>query len=136
MKKIILLLMSVFWFSGFSLQAQTTLTGGSGAIPDNQCPALTPFSATMAESGAVGTDWEIQNVTLDITHTWDCDLYIQLDSPTGETLVLSDSNGGSQNNYTNTVFVDGAPSITTGSAPFTGTFSPEGCTFADAFAGV
>ncbi len=136
MKKIILLLMSVFWFSGFSLQAQTTLTGGSGAIPDNQCPALTPFSATMAESGAVGTDWEIQNVTLDITHTWDGDLYIQLDSPTGETLVLSDSNGGSQNNYTNTVFVDGAPSITTGSAPFTGTFSPEGGTFADAFAGV
>ena len=76
MKKIILLLMSVFWFSGFSLQAQTTLTGGSGAIPDNQCPALAPFSATMAESGAVGTDWEIQNVTLDITHTWDGDLYI------------------------------------------------------------
>ena len=87
----------------------------------------------MGESGLVGTDWEISNVTIDISHTWDGDLSINLVSPSGASLNLSQFNGGSLNNYTNTVFVDGAPSITTGSAPFTGQFSPEGGTFADTF---
>lgn len=36
-------------------------------------------------------------------------------------------NGGSSNNYTNTVFDDDAgSSISSGSGPFTGTFQPEG----------
>ena len=135
MKKIILTLFSVFVAAAFSVNAQTTLTGSTGAIPDNACPTLTSFTATMGESGLVGTDWEISNVTIDISHTWDGDLSINLVSPSGASLNLSQFNGGSLNNYTNTVFVDGAPSITTGSAPFTGQFSPEGGTFADTFEG-
>ena len=126
MKKIILTLFSVFVAAAFSVNAQTTLTGSTGAIPDNACPTLTSFTATMGESGLVGPDWEISNVTIDISHTWDGDLSINLVSPSGASLNLSQFNGGSLNNYTNTVFVDGAPSITTGSAPFTGQFSPEG----------
>ena len=135
MKKIILTLFSVFVAAAFSVNAQTTLTGSTGAIPDNACPTLTSFTATMGESGLVGTDWEISNVTIDISHTWDGDLSINLVSPSGASLNLSQFNGGSLNNYTNTVFVDGAPSITTGSAPFTGQFSPEGGTFASTFDG-
>lgn len=67
------------------------------------------------------------NITLDITHTWDSDLTISLISPEGTIVVLSSNNGGSGNNYTNTVFDDaGVTNITSGSAPFTSTFRPEG----------
>ncbi|MGB1247168.1 MAG: proprotein convertase P-domain-containing protein, partial [Flavobacteriaceae bacterium] len=135
MKKIILTLFSVFVAAAFSLNAQTTLTGSTGAIPDNACPTLTSFTASMSESGLVGADWEISNVTIDISHTWDGDLSINLVSPSGTTLVLSEFNGSLNDNYTNTVFVDGATPITSGSAPFTGEFAPEGGTFADTFAG-
>jgi subtilisin-like proprotein convertase family protein len=135
MKKIILTLFSVFVAAAFSLNAQTTLTGSTGAIPDNACPTLTSFTASMSESGLVGADWEISNVTIDISHTWDGDLSINLVSPSGTTLVLSEFNGSFADNYTNTVFVDGATPITSGSAPFTGEFAPEGGTFADTFSG-
>ncbi len=66
------------------------------------------------------------NVTVDITHTWDADLIITLTSPEGTSVILSDSNGGSGDNYTNTVFDDDADDpIFEGSAPFTGTFQPQ-----------
>ncbi|PIY05606.1 MAG: hypothetical protein COZ21_04045, partial [Bacteroidetes bacterium CG_4_10_14_3_um_filter_31_20] len=40
--------------------------------------------------------------------------------------ILSNQRGGGGDNYTNTVFRTGAyPSITTGTAPFTGTYLPE-----------
>ena len=74
-------------------------------------------------------------MTLDISHTWDGDLEINLVSPSGVSLDLSSNNGSLGDNYTNTVFQDGAPSITTGSAPFTGTFSAEGGSMATTFAG-
>ncbi|MFN7830631.1 MAG: proprotein convertase P-domain-containing protein, partial [Bacteroidota bacterium] len=45
----------------------------------------------------------------------------------GGRIELSTANGGSGDNFTNTVFCDNAPaSITTGTAPFTGNFRPEG----------
>ncbi|MGB0304877.1 MAG: proprotein convertase P-domain-containing protein, partial [Flavobacteriaceae bacterium] len=135
MKKIILTLFSVFAVATFSVNAQTTLTGSTGAIPDNGCPTLTSYSATMGEMGLVGTDWEISNVTIDVSHTWDADLSINLVSPSGTVLNLSEFNGGSGDNYTNTVFVDGGAPISSGSAPFTGSFEPEGGTFADTFVG-
>jgi hypothetical protein len=48
-------------------------------------------------------------------------------APDGTQVTLSTYNGGSSNNYTNTVFDDAAAtSITSGIAPFTGTYRPEG----------
>jgi hypothetical protein len=44
-------------------------------------------------------------------------------------------NGGSGDNYTNTIFADGGDDITSADAPFDGTFEPEGGTFAAAFDG-
>jgi len=61
-----------------------------------------------------------------MTHTWTGDLEIYLQAPNGQRIALSTDNGSSGDNFTNTVFQDGAPSITTGAAPFTGTFAPEG----------
>ena len=67
-------------------------------------------------------------VRINITHTWDTDLRIYLYPSTGVgVLVLAAENGGSGDNFTNTIFTDQAPgSITTGAAPFTGQYRPKG----------
>ncbi|WP_207785472.1 proprotein convertase P-domain-containing protein, partial [Flagellimonas aquimarina] len=93
-------------------------------------PGSTIFDLTTLNSNvsglASGTITDV-NVTINITHTWDSDLDISLRSPAGTTVNLSDDNGGSGDNYTNTVFDDAAgTAITAGGAPFTGTFRPEG----------
>ncbi len=67
------------------------------------------------------------NVTINISHAWDSDLNISLRSPNGVTVDLSSGNGGAGDNYTDTVFDQEATTfITSGTAPFTGSFVPEG----------
>lgn len=71
------------------------------------------------------------NVTINIEHTWAADMDITLTSPTGTVVELTTDNGSNGDNYTNTVFDDeAADPITGGTAPFTGSFQPEG-TLAD-----
>jgi subtilisin family serine protease/subtilisin-like proprotein convertase family protein len=63
---------------------------------------------------------------LDITHTWDADLYIHLYSPTGANINLALFRGGSGDNFTDTIFDDEAATpISGGLAPFTGRYRPE-----------
>ncbi len=65
-------------------------------------------------------------VSINITHTWVGDLTLTLISPSGTNIVLSATNGGSGDNYINTVFDDDAiNAIGSGVAPFTGSFSPD-----------
>lgn len=67
------------------------------------------------------------NVTLDITHTYDGQLTANLIAPNGTSVELFSKVGGSGDNFTGTVLDDQATtSITAGTAPFTGTFQPEG----------
>jgi subtilisin-like proprotein convertase family protein len=118
-------------------------TGNPQPIPavgtgNSACNDPTISPAAVTATGNIGTgpgDYTLDTVEINLTHTWVSDLDITLISPSGTTLDLSSDNGGSGDNYTNTVFMDGAPSITTGSPPFTGTFQAEGGTFAATFAG-
>ncbi len=67
------------------------------------------------------------DVRLNATHTYTGDLDIFLIGPNGTRVELSTDNGGTGENFTETVFDDEAvTSITSGSAPFTGSFRPEG----------
>jgi subtilisin-like proprotein convertase family protein len=68
------------------------------------------------------------NVTINIDHTYVGDLDISLIGPDGTTeVVLVDRVGSNGDNFTNTTFDDAAAtSINSASAPFTGTFSPDG----------
>jgi len=92
------------------------------AIPDND-----PVGVSSIVSATNDVSITDVNVTVNITHTWDSDLTITLISPSATSVELSSGNGGSGDNYTNTVFDDEATSlITAGSAPFTGAFQPEG----------
>ncbi len=66
------------------------------------------------------------DVRLDLTHTYDADLYIHLYSPSGTVVILSDQRGGSGDDFQNTLFDDEAAAhIGDGSAPFAGSFRPE-----------
>jgi subtilisin family serine protease len=65
-------------------------------------------------------------VTLNISHTYDSDLFIVLQAPDGTQILLVNRVGGSGHNFINTVLSDSATvSIRTGTAPFTGKFLPE-----------
>ncbi|MDO1501936.1 thrombospondin type 3 repeat-containing protein [Winogradskyella maritima] len=92
------------------------------AIPDGNLAGTT--SELMVTNVALITDI---NVTIDVTHTWVSDLTLTLTSPNGTSVVLTAKNGGSADNYTMTVFdQEATEAIGDGTAPFTGTFIPDG----------
>ena len=65
-------------------------------------------------------------VLVNITHPFVSDLTLTLTAPDGTTVLLAQGVGGGGDNFTTTRFGDaGATSITTGTAPFTGTFRPQ-----------
>jgi subtilisin-like proprotein convertase family protein len=67
------------------------------------------------------------NVTIDITHPNVEDLDVYLESPTGTVVELFTDVGGASADFTDTTLDDDASTaITAGSAPFTGSFVPEG----------
>ena len=99
------------------------------AIPDNGCGAGNGITSQIIVTGqpSLVSSSKIA-VRINITHTWDAELRIYLYPPTGVgVLVLAADNGGSGDNFSNTLFTDQAPvSITTGTAPFTGQYRPKG----------
>ena len=124
----VVLLILGFYDRGY---AQTnTVPFTSGPIP----PCDTSyFTANVIGVGMLNppgwNPWtfSLQMLTMNITseHPWT--LQISLTSPQGTTLLLSAFNGAGGQNYTNTIFnYYSSPSITTGSAPFTGNWLAEG----------
>ncbi|MBM2840491.1 MAG: hemagluttinin repeat-containing protein, partial [Bacteroidetes bacterium] len=92
---------------------------------------LGTINSVLTVSGFVGGIGKV-TASMYATHTWDEDLDIFLIGPDGTTVELTSDNGGNGDNYgsacgTRTVFDDAAAtSITAGTAPFVGTFRPEG----------
>ena len=77
-------------------------------IPDNNA---TGASSTIAVSGinpATLSATSIVSVKINLTHTYDGDLLIQLISPSGNTINLSNRRGGSGDNFVNTIFTASA----------------------------
>ena len=110
------------------LPAQTFTNTTRTSIPDNSCAGN--FSV-IPVSGYVGTiDPSKMYVKLNITHTYDGDLALYLQSPSGEKIGLSNLLGSSGANFTNTVFADSATAVlpATG-APYTGLYKPSAATF-------
>ncbi|QQS28261.1 MAG: CotH kinase family protein [Sphingobacteriales bacterium] len=72
-------------------------------------------------------NYGFSSICLNITHTWDEDVSSRLISPNGTEVWLTHYNGGSGDNFINTCFsMSGTQPISTGGAPFTGTFIPLG----------
>jgi large exoprotein involved in heme utilization and adhesion len=106
----------------------TTSTSGSGkggtiTIQAGQVLLDGPGTSIAAETLRPFAD---MTITINILHLNDGDLVVQLDSPTGTRVALLSRVGGTGDNFTNTSFNDQATTqITSGSAPFTGTFTPR-----------
>jgi subtilisin-like proprotein convertase family protein len=123
MKQTLLLIFTIF---SVTTQAQT-YSGGGGAIPDAGPQVAFPITVSGLSPATVDTVFGVETICLNITHTWDADLNILLQAPDGTIVDLSVGNGGSGDNYTNTCFNGFATTpIVAGTAPFTGTFRPQG----------
>ncbi len=114
-----------------------TPCGMNAGIPDNTCPSLAWLSFEVTYPGnSLGTNAFLDEVKVIIDHSYDADLQFGLTSPAGDTVMLSVFNGGSGDNYGNpsdatcsqtTNFrMDATNSITSGTAPFIGTYKPQG----------
>jgi subtilisin-like proprotein convertase family protein len=103
-------------------RAQTYIsTDVPKTIPDSFTSAGVS-TLTVPDSFVIGT----VQVKLSILYGTDADIDIFLRAPGGQQLELSTDNGGSGDNYVDTLFTDAAAfSITSGAAPFTGSFRPE-----------
>ncbi|MCB0379780.1 MAG: PKD domain-containing protein [Flavobacteriales bacterium] len=101
--------------------------GGSYAIPDNNTGGVNSPITVSGISPATIAAGSIASVCVNLTHPFTGDVDMFLVCPGGTQLELSTDNGGGGDNYTNTCFSPTAgTNITAGTAPFTGTFLPEG----------
>ena len=104
-----------------------TFNGGGGNVPASAITA-TCFDINVTGVGVINTTAQgLASICFNITHPDVGDLEITLTAPDGTMVPLTIQNGGTGNNYTNTCFsATAANSIKTGTAPFTGSFLPEG----------
>ncbi len=102
---------------------QTITNSTVVSIPDNLC---TGGSSSISVSGYLGTVPSSGiSISINITHTYDADLYLILQAPNGALLGLANAVGGSGDNFTNTIFSDaGSTVIPVTGAPYTGTYKP------------
>ncbi|QQX76674.1 MULTISPECIES: T9SS type A sorting domain-containing protein [Aequorivita] len=110
---------------------------GSGNQTADCANAPNLIPVTVSDAGTIGTDAILENITIDIAHTFTADLDLYLVSPNGtELLLANDLGGGIDDGYNGTMFEDGGADITLATAPFgVGPYEPMGGTFAAAFAG-
>ncbi len=111
---------------------------GAGNTTADCAAAPNLIPVTIVETGVIGTDYNLQTVTIDIAHTFTADLDLALIAPDGTMIVLAeDLGGGVDNGYNGTQFQDGGADITGATAPFgVGPYAAVGGDFATVFAGV
>lgn len=123
MKQLFTLCLSV---AGIALGAQT-FSGGAGPINDVATNDFTVNVTGLTPATIDTSNFGLETVCINLTHTYDADLKIQIIAPDGTMGLLANSVGGGNDNFTNTCFDENAStSISAGSAPFTGSFRPQG----------
>lgn len=121
------LLFTIIAFIGcFTASYSQTFNGTGGNIP-NLATTQTCFNATVSGVGVINGTRGLASVCMNISHADVGDLEIVLRGPDGTVVPLTMQNGGAGNNYNLTCFSATATiPIKTGTAPFNGTFLPEG----------
>ncbi len=123
-------LSAVLFLMKSPLSAQMFTGMGGLNVPPGapaQTTGLTVSDCSVSGVGILDGCRRIDKVSINIPHTAAGDLGIFLVAPSGQVLELSTDNGGVNDNYSNTMFTDNAPTfITSGVPPFLGSFRPEG----------
>ncbi|MBL0355402.1 MAG: gliding motility-associated C-terminal domain-containing protein [Chitinophagaceae bacterium] len=115
-----------FVMSAFFVKGQT-FNGTGGTIPGTST-TQTCFPINVTGVGNINdVNNGLASVCIRITHPYIDELEVVLKAPDGTTVPLTIQNGGSGNDYNNTCFSNSATtSIKFGTAPFSGTYIPEG----------
>lgn len=122
MKQTLLCLFVSFSYTSFC----QTFTGGTGPINDNTTIDI-PVTVSGLPATIDTTNFGLETVCINLTHTYDADLTVWIVAPDGTVGMLFSNTGGGDDNFTNTCLnTDAATSLSAGSAPFTGTFKPSG----------
>lgn len=112
----------VLIFSAFSYGQ--TFNGSGGNIQDNQTLTRT-INVNGLPNSLNQSSFGLEQVCLDINHTWDSDLSVTLEAPDGTQILLFTDVGGDGNDFDNTCLRSDSPTlISTQGAPFSGTFKP------------
>jgi subtilisin-like proprotein convertase family protein/C1A family cysteine protease len=118
------------WSSGSHTGVNLVCVEACNGYPSTDTPIAIPDlgAASSFISVPAGSAISDVNVTLNITHTWDADLDVFLISPQGTQVELFTDVGSSGDNFTGTILDDecAATPITSGTAPFTDCYQPEG----------
>jgi subtilisin-like proprotein convertase family protein len=120
------LLLSMAFIAATGSYAQT-FTGPGAPIPDNGNTLQVQVQVNDPGLASLTTSYGLQQVCLNIMHTWVEDLVISLITPQGLVLDLVTNAGGSGDNFQNTCLRDDAATpINFVAAPFSGTYRPMG----------
>lgn len=104
-----------------------TFNGTGGIIPDDGTIGNYYITVSGLSTNIDTLSFGLETVCINLTHTWDDDLTIQLISPDSTIVTLTSHAGGDGDDYANTCFEQNAVTpIMQGSPPFTGTFKPLG----------
>ncbi|MEO6489696.1 MAG: proprotein convertase P-domain-containing protein [Ferruginibacter sp.] len=122
MRKIITIFILIA--SSVTVKSQTFTWTGNQPIFDNQIDTIPIFVSGIA--AAIDTNYGIAHICLNITHSYDDDLFIKLVSPTGSSVVLIQAVGGSGNNFIGTCLGMDGTAFTNALPPYSGLFFPAG----------
>lgn len=117
----------LFLFCNTLITSAQTFTGGGGAIITLTDTSRFNLNVSGLSPSTMNFNVGLESVTISVNHTRDADIDCFLAAPDGTLIELTTDNGGTSDNYTNTIFRhDAGTSIISGTAPFTGTYKPEG----------
>ena len=103
-----------------------TISGGGGSILDNTTLEI-QIPVSVGPSAINTSTFGLEYVCINLNHTYLADLTITLQAPDGTTRTLMSGIGGGDDNLQNTCFdPSSSTSISSGTAPFTGSFIPMG----------
>ena len=120
-----IILFILFTGISYTLFCQT-FAGGGGPINDNATSDI-PVSVTGLPATIDTSNFGLETVCINLTHTYDADLTVWIVAPDGTAGMLFSNVGGGDDNFTNTCLNgNAANSLVSGTAPFTGTFKPMG----------
>lgn len=101
--------------------------GTTGAIKDDLTTTTFTCEVSGLPSSINAVSFGLEQVCLNIAHTWDSDLIIKLQSPSGKIVTLIEGAGGDSDNFENTCLNGNEKNdIFNGWGPFSGTYRPSG----------